>query len=190
MFFPPENGFWVQAIGLYVTTIKIERQETLRSTVKPAEQSPSKNLSLTFRNSTFSINKRQNTFFSHPSCDGSIAVQNELKFQTKSVPSINPGGSDPDRPDWSRAHKETPKLAGPRGSDISKLSSACPLPSMGGRIIAWLPWWRLNFNEVLDMTDPSVQDWWTDDRVSKMDVTLKLLNSVYKLFYLLRCSYF
>ena len=44
---------------------------------KPAEWNPFKNLSLTFRNPTFSINRKQNTVFSHRSCDGSIAIQNE-----------------------------------------------------------------------------------------------------------------
>ena len=28
---------------------------------------------------------KQNTFFSHRTCDGSIAIQNELKFETFSV---------------------------------------------------------------------------------------------------------
>ena len=68
---------------------EIERQEIQWSTVKTAEQNPSKNFSLTFRNPTFSIDRKQNTFFSHRSCDGSIAVQNELNFETFSVPSIN-----------------------------------------------------------------------------------------------------
>ena len=61
------------------------------STVKTAEQNPSKNLSLAFRNPTFSINRKQNTFFSHRSCDGSVAIQNKLKLETFSVPSINLG---------------------------------------------------------------------------------------------------
>ena len=90
VFFPPENGFCVQVGGLYVTTIKKYKGRKLQwSPVKPAEQNPSKNLSLTFQNPTFSINRKQNTFVSYCSCDGSIAIQNELKFETFSVPSIN-----------------------------------------------------------------------------------------------------